>query len=213
MLFRGRKLRRFQTGGVVEKPESRITQLPSNTQKIYNSIKDIPIKSIQVFREPLNKVLQLLINLASGGIDKIEKKFGYDNLYHLGMVVELENGGKYLIEKNQNILIKKSGIPARSETMNIRLEGRKITLDYLFDRAIISLGPSDFYNYNLASTNCQHFIKNVLSKSGLLNPTSKAFIEQDISDIVENIPSRIKDTSKLITDVASIIDKFTQLVS
>lgn len=212
MLFRGRKLRRFQTGGIVEK-ENRITQLPAKTQSIYNSIKDIPIKSIQVFRKPLNKVLQLLINIASGGIDSIEKKFGYDNLYHLGMVVELENGDKYLIEKNQNILIKKGGIPSGAETMSIRLEGRKITLEYLFDRAIVGLGPSDFYNYNLSSTNCQHFIKNVLSKSGLLNSASKTFIEQDISDIVENIPSRIKDTTKLITDIASVVDKLSQLVS
>ena len=85
--------------------------------------------------------------------------------------------------------------------------------EYLFDRAIVGLGPSDFYNYNLASTNCQHFIKNVLSKSGLLNQASKTFIEQDISDIVENIPTRFKDTSKLITDVASVIDKFAQIIT
>ena len=192
-----------------KKIDERVTDLPGKSQTVYNTFKDALVKEIVLYRKPVNSVVQAILNFTSPGLKEAEKKLGYDNIYHLGAVIKLKGGGSLIVEKNQNVRVAKGGVPSGAETLVVPIN-RDLTLSDIFTRAIIGVGPQGFYNYSAFSTNCQHFIRNLLAKSGLLNEESRKFIMQDVEQLVKAIPSRVQNAAQLITDFASVIDRLAQ---
>jgi hypothetical protein len=70
----------------------------------------------------------------------------------------------------------------------------------------------NFYRYNFERNNCQQFIKALLSNSGLLTQEASKFIEQDAVALLEKTPGRVKEAVNLITDFASVADRFKQIL-
>lgn len=186
-----------------------VNDLPKKTQSKYNTLRDKEITSIEIFRAPIQSVFKTLLEVATPGLKQLEKKLGYDNLYHLGMIITVKNDRKYIVEKNQNILIIGEKSYPNTEKIKIPLKG-KITLGSMFNKALKGMGKDKFYGYNFETNNCQKFISSLLRYSNLLYPEANKFIEQDISTLIENMPSRIKDVANLTTDIASILDRLQQ---
>lgn len=189
--------------------DERVTELPAKSQSTYNTYKDALISSITLYRRPVNSVVQAILNFTSPGLKAAEKRLGYDNIYHLGAVIKIKGGPSLIVEKNQNVRIARGGVPAGAETLTVPVN-RDITLSDMFTRAIIGVGKDAFYKYSAFSHNCQHFIRNLLAKSGLLNEESRKFIMQDVEQLVKAIPSRVQDATQLVTDFASVLDRFAQ---
>lgn len=189
--------------------DERVTELPAKSQSTYNTYKDALISSITLYRRPVNSVVQAILNFTSPGLKAAEKRLGYDNIYHLGAVIKIKGGPSLIVEKNQNVRIARGSVPAGAETLTVPIN-REITLSDMFTRAIIGVGKDAFYKYSAFSHNCQHFIRNLLAKSGLLNEESRKFIMQDVEQLVKAIPSRVQDATQLVTDFASVLDRFAQ---
>lgn len=189
--------------------DDRIKDLPAKSQSVYNTYKDALISGITVYRKPVNSTIQAILNFTSPGLKQAEKKLGYDNIYHLGAVIKIKGGPSLIVEKLQNVRVARGGVPSGAESITIPVN-KDMTLSDLFTRAIVGLGPQPFYQYNAFSTNCQHFIRNLLAKSGLLTEESRKFIMQDVDQLVKAIPSRVQDATQLVSDFAAVLDRLTQ---
>ncbi len=196
----------------IEVPEletDKVDNLPKKTQSKYDSLKDKEIVDIELFRAPIQSVLKTILEVATPGLKQLEKKLGYDNLYHLGMIITLKNDRKYIVEKNQNILIIGQKSYPNAEKLKVPVKAG-ITLKSMFNKTLSMMGSSKFYGYNFENNNCQTFIKSLLKSQSLLNPQANKFIEQDIPTLVENLPDRVKDIANLTTDIAGVLDRLQQ---
>ena len=83
--------------------QPRLDSYNNKTRKNLEKYGNIPISSIDVMREPISSYINTFLNgITFGGWDDAKKKVGYDDMFHLGMVVTLDTGVKIKVEKNDN---------------------------------------------------------------------------------------------------------------
>ena len=128
------------------------------------------------------------------------KKKGYDNLYHLYLVLYLANGKIYSIEKNQRVNViegKKEGPDdACGPALNY---GEQSLGKFLIDAESEEI--EGFYRYNAFKDNCQKFVKDILNSNGITQ--FNEFILQDVSTLA---PSYLSKIVKKVTDIAGYVD-------
>ncbi|OYZ34478.1 MAG: hypothetical protein B7Y30_06510, partial [Campylobacterales bacterium 16-40-21] len=89
-----------------------------------------------------------------------------------------------------------------AERINIDLHVKKVTLNQLFENTIEKVGLKRFFIYNPWNENCQMFLLDILQSNDLLTEHAKQFIYQDISELVQKMPSVTKYIGKKLTDAA-----------
>jgi hypothetical protein len=159
------------------------------------------IKSIIVGRDPVMKVIQSIVNLLSGGkYESAKKLLNYDDVYHLYLVITLDNGVKLRLEKNQIPQIYTyNGTP--KESIPVSLD-KKISLAEFVGKARQLYGPYAFVNYDAVERNCQVFVDNLLNASNLNSPTIRKFVLQDIQKL---LPDTVKSIGGVVTDIAGAL--------
>jgi hypothetical protein len=173
------------------------------------------IVDMRVCRIPIRKELDYVLNAISLG-KWTEARRNYDELFHLFMEVELEDGTHVLIEKNEQVRITTNvarqgvGVGGKEEQYIIYLPNHDdITLIELIMRTLENIGGDNFHIYNAFSFNCQRFLIDILSSNDLLTPQLKHFIFQDIGEIVEKLPEYTQTIAKTVTNLMNIFDVIT----
>jgi hypothetical protein len=159
------------------------------------------ITKIEVCRVPIKGAFATGLNILTLGRLKREmKKKGYDNLYHLYMVLYLANGKVYSIEKNQrvNVLDSKKEGPADACQPPL-IYGKETLGQFLMDAENKNI--KGFYRYNAFLDNCQKWIYDIMNSNGITQ--FNKFILQDVSTLAPSYLSRIV---RGITDVAGAVD-------
>jgi hypothetical protein len=180
------------------------------------------IKSILAIRTPIIGVINTLMNVITlGKFKQLQQEYGYDKLYHLAIVVTLNDNKdtKLVIEKNEKITIsrfKKSDITSKTETMNVPMNYKKVSLYDLLNNARRTMGDYLFFSYDGTgrsgqTNNCQDFIMMLLNASGLGDVQSKAFIKQELDEMLQNLGSSFHKFSKGVTDTANEITSYIGL--
>ena len=60
------------------------------------------ITNITIGRDPVNRIVQSIVNFISGGqYEQARKLLNYDDIYHLYMIITLDDGTRLRLEKNQ----------------------------------------------------------------------------------------------------------------
>jgi hypothetical protein len=191
--------------------EDKVTGLAAVDQKTYNSIKDIPIAKLTIVRSPVKSTIVNVLNVISlGQLKNIQKRLGYDSLWHLALKVTLNNGKSYRVEKNQNISIKPYSDYPKTEVFVLAGPKKAVTLGGMMNASLKKEGPSRFYEYDAFKNNCQMFVRSLLQSSGLLIAPAATFISQDSTAIAKNIPGYVAPAAKLLTSVAAKADKLVQ---
>lgn len=178
--------------------------LGRNALKLFDEYKDMTIVKIEVNREPVNRVIQTVLNLITfGGFEKAKKNLSYDDMFHLYMILEFEDGEKLRIEKNQKIRIErvKSYKMERADMM-ITVD-RPLTLSELFKNTIDTVGAYQFYIYSAFKNNCQRFVMDILQSNKLGNAEIYKYVLQDAGYILENNPSFLRSIAQFSTDSAA----------
>ena len=138
----------------------------------------LEINSLTLARAPVPKIIYKFLDTVSNVKQKV--------LYHLFLIIELSNGKKVLIEKNERINIS-TKIPKPSEILNV--EGNfDFNLEQMINNTKTKMGKHLFSSYNANSNNCQVFIVNILESNNLINSSYREFIKQDTQDIFNNKP-------------------------
>jgi len=161
------------------------------------------IKDITIERAPLQGyVTKTLDALSRGGFSRAKKRLGYDDVMHDSMMVTLNDGKKYRLEKNHVVeAYPVTGLQAHTVKNKVPLKG-KTNLKELMGNA--SRNDSDFWQYDPSGKNCQQFVEDVVVRNKL--ETESKFERQDAKALIGSLGG-LSDVPKLLTDVAAVGDR------
>lgn len=199
-------------------------EIPTKLNNIStNTLKELGtknIKALTIIRSPLKKHWENALNVLSlGKFKEIQKKLGYDKLFHLSLLADVEDK-IIIIEKNEVIHIApidKEAIDKNTEYLNVSLNN-KLTLDVLIDNTLKGMGSTEFYDYDALGVNgkqpnnCQNFIMQILNYNKILTQKEKNFIYQDMTPITEELKNQgvgfVPNMLKFITNTGSRVSRF-----
>lgn len=182
--------------------------LTAKSAEMYKKKKDAKITSLELFRRPVEDALTGVMDLFSGNaVSKYFKNTSHDKLFHLGLIIN----GKFLYHKQANITIEQM---PRGFKKNKKLElkpvtgfDKNITFKDMYRRTRERVGEKRFYEYDSFKQNCQDFIVDNLDTIGATY--DKAWVKQDVQQIVEKSPNWFPSLAKALTDFGSIAEKLT----
>ena len=171
------------------------------------------IQKVTVLRTPVSKTLETAINLISlGKWNKAKKKYGFDTFFHLAMEVQFDDNTNVVVEKNATIGIRdasEKSQQADSNAVTERLElpvRNRFSFNHMLNGAKRILGDERFFRYDAFTSNCQLFVKSMLEAIGMYTDNAKAFVYQNIEDLIEDLPFFVGSVAKKITDIQSYSD-------
>lgn len=184
----------------------------NKTSKTLLKVGNIPITKLEIYKAPITKIFQDMLNtLSLGKWEEKMKKYGFDKFYHLGLIATLENGEKYIVEKldrpsvSQDFDLSKPDL----ELMNVPLNGKQITIYKMLEDARKAVGDQTFFEYNSFKNNCQSFVRMLLQNQNLYTDREKDFFFQDISEMIKELPEELDRFQKLATDITATFAKLT----
>jgi hypothetical protein len=153
---------------------------------------NMPIKSVCIYKEPLEKAVNMLTNaLSVGQMGQLKKKYGFDEMYHLYMVVTVQESQDKLVP----ILLEKNEVINIHEYPNVKPNAEKLELylspkfNYTFKQFLDNgqrVMGSRYFTYDPFDNNCQVFIASLISANPPLeqdNPNAQKFIMQDVQGL------------------------------
>lgn len=174
-----------------------------NTQNILNLYGNEKIFKLYAFRQPLNKIVETAVKVISlGTFDP--QKHGFDRMYHLGLLVELENGKNVIIEKNQTPDIFLGNAPSNSELRPIPIYDRDLTINKMMDNTLNKVSKDQIFLYSGLQNNCQRFVKDILQSNNMWSSEIDKFIFQDLTNLKKDLPSFTSKIMDGVTNIANI---------
>lgn len=165
---------------------------PPAERTLIDKYGNMPIKSICLYREPLEKSVNTLTNVLSAGqMGQLKKKYSFDEMYHLFMVITVQESQDKLVP----ILIEKNEVINIHEYPNVNPNAQKLDLhlspkfNYTFKQFLDNgqrVMGSRYFTYDPFDNNCQVFIASLISANPPLeqdNPNAQKFIMQDVQGL------------------------------
>ena len=191
-----------------------LSNYPNSAKKTMETLGDLPVESAEIVRTPISKVLSKFINLLSAGkFEQASKDAGYDNLFHLQLVLNVRstNGQmkKVAIQKTERVQVDGSltGVTAETEYLSVSIGNKKFTPNEMLEKTRKRIGDRDFFGYDSFKNNCQNFILNLLKSEGLAGTKETKFLYQDTKAIADKIPSLSKKIMNFTTDAGNVFSK------
>jgi hypothetical protein len=195
-------------------------KLPSVVQPTFEKYKNFRILSAQLRREPILAFVDKFINLISfGKFNQAKKDLGYDKMFHLSLILQLENGPKLLVEKNERINMTTSfkdgpqvqyypALAGTSPPQGVLTIPGNPTLGEFYDKTLKAVGEHQFFTYNAFQQNCQAFIADLLRSNGALTPEAQTFVMQDAQTVIKQLPFYVSKIAQFATDTAGRVRQF-----
>lgn len=212
-------------------------QFTTPVQETLNKIGNNPIARIQIKRFPVAAFIEKFFQLITAGQwGQVKQKYGYDNFYHLGLVLFYKSGESYqmridrfmddgfeppaprefrfTIEKLELINIQRStSIKPNTDYQDVPLNGRTITLNEMISRTRALMGDDKFFTYDAFTNNCQVFVKSLLQSVGLLTPNAMSFLFQPVDKLIKELPGYTSQVARFVTDLGGlfrgVVDGYT----
>ena len=176
---------------------------PPKVRGILNKVGVQKITNIIIKRTPVPSVLTGALSLFSLGKFGKRVERAYDDLFHLYVILTLENGQNVLLEKNEviNMDIDPKNRP-NTESKNVVGTIQPVSLNDMLLNTKKYMGDTKFYGYSARDNNCQDFIVAFLKSNNLGNNDDFTFIKQNTKDLFNNLPS-LRKLSNTITDIGA----------
>lgn len=207
---------------------------PPKMRELIKKHGDEKIVEIRIYRTPVSRGLNALIDfLSAGNLTRDKLKMGFDEFFHLFMLFRTDENNVFLTEKNQVIALEKMPDTARRlpETLNLnRMAGaddaqtesfdltssveslyEPLTIDAFFKNVqkFLSKNPDRLYVYDLFNANCQVYIHDLVNANslafGAIRDGFNAFTVQDLSEVLTD-QTALKSLLKIVTDAAAAAD-------
>ena len=182
-------------------------------KKILDKYGNQKIRAIRIGRRPINSLVEKAFDIISlGKWSKLKNQYYYDRLFHLFLVITMDDGNVISFEKNSIVtMTDKDPRCSMKDTECLELEypTDSITLDELVNKPLDRIGKEKYFVYHPFDQNCQIFLRDVLTTSGLYSKKAEEFIYQDITEIVKRLPWYVKWVAKGVTDIDATKSKIT----
>ena len=190
------------TKDVAKKIYSGDTGMPPNVKKILEKYGNQYIKDIKIVRNPVSSAIINALNVASmGAFKKNLNDSPYDKLFHLKLILELQNGIKIAFEKVERVSLTINPKPSKGEEeINVPVN-KMITLNEMYNNTLQRMGNL-FYPYSSKNNNCQLFALNILEANNLAGEREKNFVKQDTEELFGD-DSFIRKLSNTVTDIGA----------
>lgn len=186
---------KFSSGANRLLPMREAGKNPPDVRKFLELHGNEQITSLKAKRVPVESAVQSVLNVVSfGALKKAVKELGYDNIFHLSIVIN----DKYELDKREVITVRKYERKANEELVNIPLNNKRLTISQFLENGRIFMGNEKYSEYNPENNNCQDFIMGLLQGNNLGNNDSKTFIKQDALKIFEKLPSFAQKFAKFV---------------
>jgi hypothetical protein len=186
------------------------TPMPDVVANFLKSHGEDEITSLTVGRVPISKVLDLALDVMSGGeFGKVKKALSYDKMFHLFVVIN----GKHKMEKNELFTVKPYSRSSDEENVSVPLGDKKITISQFLKKASEGDEKSFYRDYDPFKRNCQDMVLRLLRSNGLLTAEVQGFIKQDVERFVRDLNAETREKAINITNVGSLVNRLLQLVS
>ena len=192
---------------------SRKLDFSNKIKKILKQYGNENIVSIRVGRRPINKLVEKAFNIISiGKWNELRQQYYYDKLFHLFLIITLQDGTKLSLEKNDivNMNVNDSRCSESNvDCIELEYPQNSMTVNDLVKKPLDRIGKNNYFVYDPFKLNCQIFIKSVLETFGLYSNNVNDFVYQDLSDIIKNLPFYVKWTAKATTDISAFGKKIS----
>ena len=185
---------------VVSKITSKPTRVSAKVRTLLKKIGDIPIASAEIVRSPVQSIVQQAINFVSGGeFKKAIADKPYDDIFHLMIILTLEDGKKYSLEKNAIITLQPyKGRRGESSPVSVP---SGLTLNKAMEKTQEAMGDA-FATYSARDNNCQDFILAFLKANGMGDEKDYAFVKQDVKSLFGKT-SFLRKFTNTVTDIGA----------
>lgn len=189
---------------LVDKAVSSVTSKPTRVsakvRTLLSKMGDIPITSAEIVRSPVQSVVQQAINFVSGGeFKKAIADKPYDDIFHLMIILTLEDGKKYSLEKNAIITLRPTkGRSGESSPVSVPAG---LTLNKALEKTQEAMGEA-FATYSARDNNCQDFILAFLKANGMGDQKDYAFVKQDVKSLFGKT-SFLRKFTNTVTDIGA----------
>jgi len=192
---------------------SRKLDFSNKIKKILKEYGNENIVSIRIGRRPINKLVEKAFNIISiGKWNELRNQYYYDKLFHLFLIITLQDGTKLSLEKNDivNMNVNDSRCSEKNvDCIEIEYPQNSMTVNDLVMKPLDRIGKNNYFVYDPFKLNCQIFIKSVLETFGLYNSNINNFVYQDLTNIIKNLPFYVKWTGKAVTDISAFGKKIS----
>ena len=177
---------------------------PRQVQKLLKNYGNKNIISLTICRTPVTSAIQKALNLFSKNkFDDTIKEKSYDDMFHLYLIMNFEDGTSIGIEKNQVVRVVLDAKKIVRKNTVCKSANVSIKLNDLIEQAEQS--HPNLYRYVPWKYNCQDFVNTLLKVANAPKELSK-FVLQDFKQAFDNTPS-LKKLSVSITDVAGLASR------
>lgn len=166
---------------------------------------DKMINRIIIQRFPVAGALKMISDLVTKGkFSETQKKLGYDDIYHLSMILAMENNKSLMYQKNE-VAVMTDSFKMQGEHIYVDLP-EPILLDDFINNTVKAVGIERYYLYSADNFNCQRFILDHLNANNIPAPANlEKFIMQDAAALLQRNPKVISLFRK-VTDLGALFN-------
>jgi len=183
------------------------TGLPPSMQKVLDSYGNKNVVGMTIGRNPLSSVLTGALDAMSFG--QFSKNNPYDKLFHLQLVIKLDDGHSLTFEKTQSpsLWVGSSTNPDMQWcSVNV---SHKISLNDLVMNTYNFMSNNKFNGYSSKENNCQTFVMACLDANHLNNAQYTSFTQQNTYQLFEGLDG-LRKVANTVTDLAGGADAIMQ---
>ena len=126
---------------------------------------------------------------------------GYSDIFHDGVIVHLQSGEIFRLEKNAVIELN-DFMREPGETLYSVPFTKQLTINILLANG--KGANQSFYEYDHTKNNCQSFSNDIIVKNGLSNPELEEKIKkQDAGQISGTLPTEVNDVMNIATNLGA----------
>ena len=191
-------------------------------KKVLRQVGNYKVVDIAICRKPIQEFVNKTLNATTlGSWQRAVRKYGYDKLFHLYIIVWVIDSNRkkipILIEKNEIINIAyatdKDIQGNESEIQYVEMKPEFYVLNDMLQKTKDSMGSGKYWSYNAFKNNCQTFVKYFLDSNNLLTPQLLDFIDQKAEQISEDsVSAPVKFGVNVITTLASKLRRIQNLI-
>ena len=180
----------------------RASKVSDRLSMLLNKYGDVKITKLYYSRKPIQKAISMALSVASlGEVDRLKEREGYKDIYHDGLIVYLQSGEVFRLEKNASIELN-NFVDEPNELLFSVPFNKELTINILLNNGK-EVGQS-FYEYDHTQNNCQTFVHTILTKNNLMNSTlEKEVKKQDAQAISALLPKDMNNLMNIATDLGS----------